>query len=231
MVYRGFMSILSPTDRAVLWRMTVTSGSEERASRLKILASEILESAGRRLDLYSDHDDEIVEIVETVEILDASGLLGRDDLREAFEDADEDDDRAQTFAALLASHLDGAAEVERLGVDVRLRALRLAGVWRGHVSDRAREAPEWLSVAQVAARYGVTPQAVYKWIDTGRVRAERTPGGSWRLAAAQFDRHRVRQDAATALKTKLVERAGNAPGPSDEELAAEIVARRPPECS
>jgi hypothetical protein len=33
------MSILSPTDRAVLWRMTVTSGREERASRLKILAA------------------------------------------------------------------------------------------------------------------------------------------------------------------------------------------------
>jgi excisionase family DNA binding protein len=218
------MSILSPTDRAVLWRMTVTSESEVRASRLKILASEILESAGRRLDLYSDHDE---EVVETVEILDASGLLGRDDLREAFEDADEDDDRAQTFAALLASHLDSAAEVERLGVDVRLRALRLAGIWRGHVRDRARhEEPEWLSAAQVAARYGVTPQAVYKWIDAGRVRAERTPGGSWRLAANQFERHRVKQDAAIALKTKLVERAGNAPGPSDGELAAEIVARR-----
>ncbi len=224
MMYRGLMSILSPTDRAVLWRMTVTSGSEERASRLKILASEILESAGRRLDLYSDHDE---EVVETVEILDASGLLGRDDLREAFEDADEDHDRAQAFAALLASHLDSAAEVERLGVDVRLRALRLAGVWRGHVSDRARdEEPEWLSAAQVAARYGVTPQAVYKWIDAGRVRAERTPGGSWRLAADQFEPQRARQRAATALKAKLVERAGSEASPSDEELAAEIVARR-----
>ena len=34
----------------------------------------------------------------------------------------------------------------------------------------------------------------------GRVRAERTPGGSWRLAADQFERHRARQDAAAALK-------------------------------
>ncbi len=219
------MSILSPTDRAVLWRMTVTSGREERASRLKILAAEILESAGRRLDLYSAYDD---EVIETVEILDVSGLLGRDDLREAFEDADEDDERAQVFAALLASHLDAAAEVERLGVDARLRALRLAGVWRGHVGDRARAEPEWLSAAQVASRYGVTPQAVYKWIDAGRVSAERTPGGSWRLAADQFDRDRVKQDEATELKARLVERAGSAPSPSGEELAAEIVARRRP---
>lgn len=219
------MSILSPTDRAVLWRMTVTSGREERASRLKILASEIRESAGRRLDLYSGFDD---EVIETVEILDASGLLGRDDLREAFEDADESDDRAQIFAALLASHLDAAADIERLGVDARMRALRLAGAWRGHVSDRAREESEWLSAAQVAARYGVTPQAVYRWIDAGRVSAERTPGGSWRLAVDQFDRDRVKQDEATELKARLIERAGSAPSPSDEELAAEIVARRHP---
>lgn len=219
------MSILSPTDRAVLWRMTVTSGREERASRLKILASEIRESAGRRLDLYSGFDD---EVIETVEILDASGLLGRDDLREAFEDADESDDRAQIFAALLASHLDAAADIERLGVDARMRALRIAGAWRGHVSDRAREESEWLSAAQVAARYGVTPQAVYRWIDAGRVSAERTPGGSWRLAADQFDRDRVKQDEATELKARLIERAGSAPSPSDEELAAEIVARRHP---
>jgi excisionase family DNA binding protein len=219
------MSILSPTDRAVLWRMTVTSGREERASRLKILAAEILGSAGRRLDLYNGFDD---EVIETVELLDASGLLGRDDLREAFEDADEDDDRAQIFAALLASHLDTAADIERLGVDVRMRALRLAGAWRGHVSDRARVGPEWLSVAQVAARYGVTPQAVYKWIDVGRVSAERTPGGSWRLAADQFDRDRAKQEETTELKARLVERTGSTPSPSDEELAAEIVARRHP---
>jgi excisionase family DNA binding protein len=219
------MSILSPTDRAVLWRITVTSDREERASRLKILAAEILESAGRRLDLYGGFDD---EVIETVEILDASGLLGRDDLREAFEDADEDDDRAQIFAALLASHLDSAADIERLGVHARMRALRLAGAWRGHVSDRARVEPEWLSVAQVAARYGVTPQAVYRWIDAGRVSAERTPGGSWRLAADQFDRDRVKQEEAAELKARLVERAGSTPSPSDDELAAEIVARRHP---
>jgi len=205
--------------------MTVTSDREERVSRLKILAAEILESAGRRLDLYSGFDE---EVIETVEILDASGLLGRDDLREAFEDADEDDDRAQVFAALLASHLDAAADIERLGVDVRMRALRLAGAWRGYVSDRARVEPEWLSVAQVAARYGVTPQAVYKWIDAGRVSAERTPGGSWRLAAGQFDRDRVMQEETTEFKARLVERAESTLSPSDEELAAEVVARRDP---
>src|ERR1039457_3883898 len=76
------MSILSPTDRAVLWRTVLTSGSEERESLLRVLAAEILDSVGRRLDLYDGYED---AVVETVGLLDASGLLGRDDLRESFE--------------------------------------------------------------------------------------------------------------------------------------------------
>lgn len=52
--------------------------------------------------------------------------------------------------------------MERLGIDTRLKALRLAGAWQRHVDDRAQAQPEWLTAGQVAARYGVTPQAVYK---------------------------------------------------------------------
>ncbi len=84
-------------------------------------------------------------------------------------------------------------------------------------------------MAQVAARYGVTPQAVYKWIESGRVSAERTPGGSWRLAADQFERHRARQDAATALKASWSNAQGVLPVPltrswrlrSSRDVAAE----------
>ena len=100
------MSILSPTDRAVLWRTAITSGPGERSSLLRVLAAEILASVGRRLDLYGGYED---EVIETVEILDQVGLLGRDDLREAFEAADEDEERAETFTALLISHLSAAA--------------------------------------------------------------------------------------------------------------------------
>ncbi len=217
------MSILSPTDRAVLWRMAVTSGPVERPSLLKVLAAEILASVGRRLDLYGGYEG---ETVETVEILDRSGLLGRDDLREAFEEADDSDDRAQAFAALLTNHLSAAADIDRLGVEDRLRALRLAGTWQRHIDDRSQGEPEWLTAAQVAAHYGVTPQAVYKWISAGRVKAEQTPGGSWRLPAEQFTHGAFKPVAAAQLKAELLERAGDAPSLSDEELAAEIVARR-----
>jgi len=217
------MSILSPTDRAVLWRTVVTSGSEDRGPLLRVLAREVLDSVGRRLHLYGGHED---EVIDTVELLDASGLLGRDDLRVAFEEADEDDDHAQAFAALLAGHLGHAADVERLGVDARVRAARLSATWQGHVLDRPRPDTAWLTAPQVAARYGVTPQAVYKWIKAGRIQAEQTPGGSWRLPADQFDCGRTDSRRLAALKAKLVEHAGDAPSVSDEEIADEIVGRR-----
>jgi len=217
------MSILSPADRTVLWHTVTISRGDERASLLRVLAREVLDSAGRRLDLYTGHED---EVITTIELLDESGLLGRDDLREAFEEADEDDDHAQTFAALLADHLMQTADVERLGVDRRLEAMRLAGVWRGHVLERAGQEPEWLTASQVAARYGVTPQAVYKWIKAGRVQAEQTPGGSWRLPADQFSRGRVELAQLAELQAKLLEHRGDAPALSNEEIADEIVRRR-----
>jgi len=118
------------------------------------------------------------------------------------------------------------ADVERLGVDRRLEAMRLAGVWRGHVLERAGQEPEWLTASQVAARYGVTPQAVYKWIKAGRVQAEQTPGGSWRLPADQFSRGRVELAQLAELQAKLLEHRGDAPALSNEEIADEIVRRR-----
>ena len=217
------MSILSPADRAVLWRTVVTSGSEGRGSLLRVLAREVLDSVGRRLDMHSGHED---EVIETIALLDASGLLGRDDLREAFEEADEDDEHAHEFAALIAMHLGEVADMERLGAETRVRAARSEATWQHHVFERPRPDMAWLTAPQVAARYGVTPQAVYKWIKAGRVQAEQTPGGSWRLPADQFDRGRTDPTRLAALKAKLLEHAGDAPTVSDEELADEIVGRR-----
>lgn len=220
------MSLLSSTDRAVLWRTVVKSGPNEHPSLLKVLALEILDSMGRRLHLPNGHID---EVTETVELLDASGLLGDDDVREAFEASDEDDERAQAFAALLARRLNELADDGRLATPARVKALRLAAVWQGQVLDRARDRPQWLTAPQVAARYGVTPQAVYKWIRAGRVHAEQTPGGSWRLPADQFDRPgRSDPQRMAELKARLVEQAGNAAAVSDDELANEIVSRRQP---
>ncbi len=217
------MSILSPADRAKLWHDTLTSGPEERGYQLQLLATEILVSVGRRLDLYSGYED---EIRETVALLDESGLLGRDDLRQAFEEADEDDEHARGFAALLADHLDLTADVARLGAERRVRAARLAAGWRKHILDKVDD-QDWLTVAEVAARHGVTPQAVYKWIERGRIESERTPGGSIRVPAAQFATGRnLDRRALEELQARLLELAGDAQAISDEELADEVASRR-----
>lgn len=217
------MSILSPTDRTVLWRTATTSKRDERGSLLRVLAKEILESVGRRLDLYEAYEE---EVIETVRLLDEAGLIGRDDLREAFEEADEDDERAEAFAALLARHLNLTADMTRLDPEARVRSLRLAAAWQEHL--RAHEAPErtWLTAAEVSGLYGVTPQAVYKWLQDGRLEGERTPGGSWRVPAEQFERSRLDRSLTAKLKRELLERTVDAPDISEEELAEEIVARR-----
>ncbi len=44
----------------------------------------------------------------------------------------------------------------------------------------------YASVAQVAAHFGVSVKAVYRWMDSGRIQAERRPGGSYRIPVAQF---------------------------------------------
>jgi excisionase family DNA binding protein len=217
------MSILSPSDRAVLWRTVTTSGPDDRGPLLRVLAREVLDSIGIRLNMYAGYEE---DVVTTIALLDEAGLLGRDDLREAFEEAGEDDEQAEAMAALLAAHLGQAADIERLGVDVRLTALRLATACQQHVTEHASAKPDWLTAAQVAARYGVTPQAVYKWIRAGRVHAEQTPGGSWRLPASQFERgSRVDPERITALKSKLLSIGGDT-AISDEDLAEEIVDRR-----
>lgn len=62
------------------------------------------------------------------------------------------------------------------------------------------------------------------YLDGSRVRAEQTPGGSWRLPADQFDN--IRPGATTQLKAQLLARAADGPTPTDEELTAETLARR-----
>jgi excisionase family DNA binding protein len=81
-------------------------------------------------------------------------------------------------------------------------------------------------VAQVAARYGVTSSAVYKWIRDGRIRADRSSEGAWRVPAERLERGRLDFSRTAGLRDKLLERVSDAPSVNDAELAAEIVARR-----
>ena len=64
--------------------------------------------------------------------------------------------------------------------------MQMASQWREHLLVREPAEPGYLSVADVAARYGVSTQAVYKWLAKQRIEGTRGPGGSWRIPAAQF---------------------------------------------
>jgi excisionase family DNA binding protein len=51
---------------------------------------------------------------------------------------------------------------------------------------RALPGTGYVRAADVAAHFGVSVKAVYRWMATGRIRAERRPGGSYRIPADQF---------------------------------------------
>jgi excisionase family DNA binding protein len=217
------MQILSPEDRAVLWQGVITSDQDARGSMLRVLAKEILDALGGRLDLYSGYDE---LVLESVELLDASGYIGRDSLRQAFEQVDEAEQGPQELVAELAHQLRESADVERLGVSARIRAIELAARWREQLLIGEADKAE-LSVADVAARYKVTPQAVYKWIEKGWIEAHQTPGGSWRVPAAQFSHAEpgIDEGASLALQKRLLELHGDRAAPTDEELAEELSRR------
>lgn len=44
----------------------------------------------------------------------------------------------------------------------------------------------YVSVRAVAAHFGVSTKAVYRWMASGRIQSERRPGGSYRIPAQQF---------------------------------------------
>jgi excisionase family DNA binding protein len=222
------MLILSPEDRAALWHKTITSDPDSRDGMLRVLAKEIQDLVGAELSLY-DFDE---QLERSVRLLDASGFLGRDELRRAFEEVgeetDEEDDSTARFALTLSGYLEETADVGHLAGDDRVAALELAGAWREAVVDAHGPATETMTVAEVASHFGVTPQAVYKWCQAGKIDFERTPGGSYRIPTGQFDLERGRETrrAREELKRRLLERYGDRPPMSDDEIAAAIEAAR-----
>lgn len=126
------------------------------------------------------------------------------------------------LVAKIAGLLREAAGVERLGVQRRVRAVELASQWREHLITRERAEPGYLSVADVAARYSVSTQAVYKWLAEGRIEGTRGPGGSWRIPAAQFDadaRPATTRERLDALQRQLLSLHHASEMPGEEERA------------
>lgn len=221
------MLILSPADRAALWQQTISSSPGERDGMLRVLAKEMQEIVSGELDVYHGLDE---QFERTLVLLDRSGLIGRDELRRAFEVVGLPEEGGRgvdggEFVLTLAAHLEETADIEHLSAEERLAAHRLAGVWREQIE--AEDVPEtdaMLAVADVASHFGVTPQAVYKWCEARKIEFERTPGGGYRIPAAQFDwaRGTAGQRPRREITERLLAKHGDESTPSEEEIVSSI---------
>ncbi|MDQ1596999.1 MAG: hypothetical protein QOI70_423 [Microbacteriaceae bacterium] len=224
------MLILSPEERAQAWHEAVSADVSEREYKRHMLASAAFQMVGSELSLYSD--DYASAFKESFDLLDASGLIGRDELRHAFEEIDEQRGTARAFAAALARHLRETAAVEHLTAERRELAFELSERWRaaaggeiaGSVDD---DGEEYVSVAEVAAAYDVTPQAVYKWIHKGAIEARTRPGGSYQIPVSALTRdERFDVGRARRLQHELARRREGQPDVSNDEMLEQIRSRR-----
>lgn len=221
------MLILSPADRAALWQQTISSAPEAREGMLHVLAKEMQDIVGAQLEVYFGLDE---QFEQTLGLLDRSGLIGRDELRRAFEvvglpEEDEPGVDAAEFVLVLAGLLEETADIQHLEAGERVDAHRLAGRWRGQVEgEEAPPVDAMLTVAEVASHFDVTPQAVYKWCKAGKVRFEQTPGGGYRIPAAQFDwaRGEAGKGARRGIAERLLAKHGGEEAPAEKEIVASI---------
>jgi excisionase family DNA binding protein len=224
------MLILSPEERAQAWHDAVAAESSDRDYKRHMLASAAFQMVGSELGLYSD--DYATAFKDSFDLLELSGLIGRDQLREAFEEIDEQAGTARAFAGALGRHLRETAATARLSDGDRDRAAELAERWREAAAGDVTGAVEvdgemYVTVAEVAAVYDVTPQAVYKWIHKGVIDAHTRPGGSYQIPIAaltsdrRFDVGRARQ-----LQQTLARRHEHQGEVSTDEMLEQIRTRR-----
>lgn len=215
------MHITSPEDRAVAWRTALSRRGEEREALRHLLASEMLVELRSDLDLYGDYGDAFVESVDLLDrydrFFDHSMLMAYQALGVDEEEGEGHEDSRRLLAGVAARLGEVAADEVETG-DWR-RAGELAELWRDHLAVPQSE--EYLSVAQLAARHGVTPQAVYKWIHSGKIEAEERPGGSYRIPAAQFRSAPSLLARRAETRRKLRELQRGRPL-SDEEIVAAL---------
>ncbi|HVC88802.1 MAG TPA: helix-turn-helix domain-containing protein [Gaiellaceae bacterium] len=209
------MLAISPEDRAIMWREALAHRGDDRLAHLRFIASDLLVALHSSFDLYMGYED---DFVETIVILADRDLFLDNDMLSAYQALGADDEEAPgRLLALVVSRL---GDLAGSGTAASGRAGELAELWSEVLSSKEEE--DVLTVAQVAARYRVTPQAVYKWIHAGKVDAEETPGGSYRIAASQFRTKRELQERRRELRRRLAQRTGADGDLSDEELVAAI---------
>ena len=128
----------------------------------------------------------------------------------------EDSRRLLATVAARLSELAASAGVEAAD---RRRSGELGDLWREHIT--AGRGEQYLTVSELAARHGVTPQAVYKWIHSGKIEAVERPGGSYRIPASQFRSSSSVLARRAATRSKLRDHARGRLL-SDEEIVAAL---------
>jgi excisionase family DNA binding protein len=174
------------------------------------------------LDLYGDYGDDFIASVDLLDrydrFFDHSMLMTYQALG-VETDADDEREDSRRLLAAVASRLREVASSDDAGDADRHRSGELADLWRDHLS--VGQAEQYLTVAQLAARHGVTPQAVYKWIHSGKIDAEERPGGSYRIPASQF-RSSVSLLALRAETRRKLRDLQRGRPLSDEEIVAAL---------
>lgn len=215
------MHITSPEDRAIAWRTASSRRGEEREALRHLLVSEMLVDLRSDLDMYGDYGD---AFVASVDLLDRYDRFFDHPMLMAYQalgmetDADDEHEDSRRLLAVVAARLGEVASSDDVEDLDRHRSGDLAELWREHLAVGLGE--QYLTVAQLAARHGVTPQAVYKWIHSGKIEAEERPGGSYRIPASQF---RSSPSLLTRRETRRKLRDLQRGRPlSDEEIVAAL---------
>jgi excisionase family DNA binding protein len=197
------MSLRSKEHRAASWDQLATAQGADRDLWFNVIAGLLREDVGPCVDFYSPDYDEL--FVRALRVLDAADLLPQ--LRDPYLAVDGTDDAApEEFVAHLIGSLADASDTDDDAIAAE--AGELFRTWRTHLLHRTARDEEFLSVAEVASIYQVTPQAVYKWIRSGKVPAEATPGGGrHRIRRSALQTTREQEVRIDALQQRLHERA------------------------
>ncbi len=173
-----------PEELVVLLRDVVDSHGDAHEMRLNILTRELQELVAGPLQAYAGYDQ---LFIETFPALDRAGVLAFESFRHAVEAAAERADGALHLAQACAELLEEVADSTSDDED---RLHELAVEWRELLvgAPDVDDGVSYASVGDVAQHFGVTPQAVYRWIDKGKIEARKRPGGSYRVPVEQFDR-------------------------------------------
>jgi excisionase family DNA binding protein len=222
------MYVTSPEQRHQMWHDALAHRGKERETRLHYIVLD-MHAELSALDIYTEYREPLedaVKVLDSVErFLDHSMLMTYQALGAAPSDAPAEAkaDAPARMLALLVGRLSEVACDEAVAPSTRVRAADLTEFWRQTL--RETEKGDYLSVAQLAGRHGVTPQAVYKWIHSGKIQAEERPGGSYRIPTGQFRTSAALLTRRAETRRKVVQLQGDEPV-TEEEIVAALRANR-----